>query len=219
MNLELRQLRYFIAVAEEKHFGRAALRLHMTQPPLSQTIQGLEQLLGVALFVRTKRSVTLTPAGIARLPEAQRLVQQAAALPDLAQRAASGSAGLLTLSFISTADYSILPPLLLRFRERYPQVRIDLREATTDVQLDDLLLGKIDAGLLLPPLPDKTRTQLDYLPLLSEPLLAAIPENWLPGKSRSRGNHRINSALSLKALAELPLIIFPRRISTVFPDT
>lgn len=219
MNLELRQLRYFIAVAEEKHFGRAALRLHMTQPPLSQTIQGLEQMLGAALFVRTKRSVTLTPAGLALLPEALRLVQQAAALPELAQRAAGGSAGLLTLSFISTADYSILPPLLLRFRERYPQVRIDLREATTDVQLDDLLLGKIDAGLLLPPLPDKTRTQLDYLPLLSEPLLAAIPENWLPGKTRSRGNHRINEALSLKALAELPLIIFPRRISPAFHDT
>jgi DNA-binding transcriptional LysR family regulator len=219
MNLELRQLRYFIAVAEEKHFGRAALRLHMTQPPLSQTIQGLELLLGAALFVRTKRSVTLTPAGIALLPEAQRLVQQAAALPDLAQRAASGSAGLLTLSFISTADYSILPPLLLRFRERFPQVRIDLREATTDVQLDDLLLGKIDAGLLLPPLPDKTRTQLDYLPLLSEPLLAAIPENWLPGKDRGRADHRLNAALSLKTLAELPLIIFPRRISPAFHDT
>jgi DNA-binding transcriptional LysR family regulator len=217
MNLELRQLRYFIAVAEEKHFGRAALRLHMTQPPLSQTIQGLEQLLGTPLFVRTKRSVALTPAGIALLPEAQRLLQQAAALPDLARRAASGNAGLLTLSFISTADYSILPPLLLRFRERYPQVRIDLREATTDVQLDDLVLGKIDAGLLLPPFPDKTRAQLDYLPLLSEPLLAAIPQGWLTGKNRS--GHRAGSALSLKALSDLPLIIFPRRISPAFHDT
>jgi DNA-binding transcriptional LysR family regulator len=217
MNLELRQLRYFIAVAEEKHFGRAALRLHMTQPPLSQTIQGLEQLLGTPLFVRTKRSVALTPAGIALLPEAQRLLQQAAALPDLARRAASGNAGLLTLSFISTADYSILPPLLLRFRERYPQVRIDLREATTDVQLDDLVLGKIDAGLLLPPFPDKTRAQLDYLPLLSEPLLAAIPQGWLPGKTRS--SHRAGGALSLKALSDLPLIIFPRRISPAFHDT
>jgi DNA-binding transcriptional LysR family regulator len=217
MNLELRQLRYFIAVAEEKHFGRAALRLHMTQPPLSQTIQGLEQLLGTPLFVRTKRSVALTPAGIALLPEAQRLLQQAAALPDLARRAASGNAGLLTLSFISTADYSILPPLLLRFRERYPQVRIDLREATTDVQLDDLVLGKIDAGLLLPPFPDKTRAQLDYLPLLSEPLLAAIPQGWLPGKTR--GGRRAGGALSLKALSDLPLIIFPRRISPAFHDT
>jgi DNA-binding transcriptional LysR family regulator len=223
MNIELRQLRYFIAVAEEKHFGRAALRLHMTQPPLSQTIQGLEQMLGTTLFARTKRSVALTPAGMALLPEAQRIVQQAAALPELAQRAASGSAGLLSLSFISTADYSILPPLLLRFRERFPQVRIDLREATTDIQLDELMLDKIDAGLLLPPLPDKIRTELDYLPLLSEPLLAAIPSGWRPehaSASKSvRGKGKADDGVSLKALAELPLIIFPRRISPAFHDT
>ena len=213
MNLELRQLRYFVAVAEEKHFGRAAIRLHMTQPPLSQTIQALEQMLGTALFVRTKRSVALTPAGIALLPEAQRILQQAAALPDLARRAASGSSGLLSLSFISTADYSILPPLLQRFRAHYPEVRIDLREATTDIQLDDLILGKIDAGLLLPPLPDKTRALLDYLPVLSEPLLAAVPKG-SPALSGKAG-----SAVALRTLADLPLIIFPRRISPAFHDT
>jgi DNA-binding transcriptional LysR family regulator len=226
-NIELRQLRYFIAVAEEKHFGRAALRLHMTQPPLSQTIQGLEQMLGTPLFARTKRSVALTPAGMALLPEAQRIVQQAAALPELAQRAASGSAGVLSLSFISTADYSILPPLLLRFRERFPQVRIDLREATTDIQLDELMLDKIDAGLLLPPLPDKIKAQLDYLPLLSEPLLAAIPSGWRPehaGISKNtsknaRGKDKAGNTVSLKVLGELPLIIFPRRISPAFHDT
>jgi DNA-binding transcriptional LysR family regulator len=218
MNLELRQLRYFVAVAEEKHFGRAAVRLHMTQPPLSQTIQALEQMLGTALFARTKRSVALTPAGVALLPEAQRILQQAAALPDLAQRAASGGSGLLSLSFISTADYSILPPLLQRFRAHYPQVRIDLREATTDVQLDDLILGKIDAGLLLPPLPDKSRQLLDYLPVLSEPLLAAVPSGSpaLGGKGDKSGK---NGALSLRALADLPLIVFPRRISPAFHDT
>src|SRR5450830_382283 len=173
--LELRQLRYFVAVAEEKHFGRAAERLHMTQPPLSQTIQALEELLGTPLFARTKRSVSLTPAGLALLPEAQRLLLQAAALPDLARRAASGASGVLSLSFISSADYSILPPLLQRFRAHYPQVRIELREATTDIQLDDLTQGKIDAGVLLPPLPDKVGQILDYLPLLSEPLIAALP--------------------------------------------
>lgn len=86
--LELRQLRYFAAVAEEMHFGRAAARLHMTQPPLSQTIAALEELLGTPLFQRTKRSVALTAAGAALLPEAQRLLQQAAALPDLVRRAA-----------------------------------------------------------------------------------------------------------------------------------
>lgn len=220
MNLELRQLRYFIAVAEEKHFGRAALRLHMTQPPLSQAIQGLEQALGTALFARTKRSVALTPAGEALLPEAQRILQQAAALPELALRAAGGSAGVLSLSFISTADYSILPPLLLRFRERFPQVRIELREATTDIQFDELMLDKIDAGLLLPPLPDKIKPQLDYLPLLSEPLLAAIPGGWRPdGQPVKKANANAGGTISLKALAELPLIIFPRRISPAFHDT
>ncbi|MFL9926240.1 LysR substrate-binding domain-containing protein [Herbaspirillum lusitanum] len=207
--LELRQLRYFVAVAEEKHFGRAAQRLHMTQPPLSQTIQALEEMLGTPLFARTKRSVSLTPAGLALLPEAQRILQQAAALPDLARRAASGTSGLLSLSFISTADYSILPPLLQRFRARYPQVQIDLREATTDIQLEDLTQGKIDAGLLLPPLPDKALATLDYRPVLSEPLIAALPAGAVRG----------NAPVALKSLKELPLIIFPRRISPAFHDT
>jgi len=207
--LELRQLRYFVAVAEEKHFGRAALRLHMTQPPLSQAIAALEDMLGTPLFLRTKRSVALTPAGTALLPEAQRILQQASALPDLARRAASGASGLLSLSFISTADYSILPPLLQRFRERFPQVQIELREATTDIQLDDLMQGKIDAGLLLPPLPDKAGQVLDYRPLLSEPLVAALPA----GTVRARG------AVSLASLRALPLIIFPRRIAPAFHDT
>ena len=107
MNIELRQLRHFVTVAEEMHFGRAAQRLHMTQPPLSQSIQALEALLGVQLFRRTSRSVALTPAGIALLPEAQRILQQTAALPDLMRRAASGASGRLSLAFVSTADYSV----------------------------------------------------------------------------------------------------------------
>ncbi len=207
--LELRQLRYFAAVAEEKHFGRAAARLHMTQPPLSQTIAALEEMLGTPLFLRTKRSVALTAAGAALLPEAQRILQQAAALPDLARRAASGASGLLSLSFISSADYSILPPLLQRFRARYPQVQIELREATTDIQLEDLMQGKIDAGLLLPPLPEKAAALLDVRPVLSEPLIAALPE----------GTVKKPGPVSLKSLRELPLIIFPRRISPAFHDT
>jgi DNA-binding transcriptional LysR family regulator len=214
MSLDLRQLRYFVAVAEEQHFGRAAIRLHMTQPPLSQTIQALEQSLGTALFTRTKRHVALTPAGIALLPEAQHILLQAAALPLLAQRAASGNAGRLSLSFISSADYSILPPLLQRFRAHYPAVRIDLREATTDVQLEDLRLEKIDAGLLLQPLPDKAAALFDYLPLLSEPLLAAVPKD-----SPYNAVLAAKGPVSLRTLAELPLIIFPRDISPAFHDT
>ena len=210
MNIELRQLRYFIAVAEESHFGRAAMRLHMTQPPLSQTIQSLEAALGTPLFIRTKRSVTLTPAGAALLPEARRILQQAGALPDLARRAASGQSGLLSLSFVSTADYSVLPPLLREFRERYPQVQIDLREATTDVQLEDLMQGRIDAGLLIPPLSDKAKVELNYMTVLLEPLVLAAPLELktLRGKS----------PVALKAVADMPLIIFPRRIAPAFHD-
>jgi DNA-binding transcriptional LysR family regulator len=210
MNVELRQLRYFIAVAEECHFGRAAMRLHMTQPPLSQTIQALETALGTPLFMRTKRSVSLTPAGMALLPEARRILQQASALPDLARRAASGEAGLLSLSFVSSADYSVLPPLLREFRERFPQVQIELREATTDVQLEDLMQGRIDAGLLIPPLHDKAKAELDYMTVLSEPLILAAPEGTTALRTRE--------AVSLKAVADMPLIIFPRRIAPAFHD-
>lgn len=210
MNIELRQLRHFVMVAEEMHFGRAAQRLHMTQPPLSQSIQALEALLGVQLFRRTSRSVALTPAGIALLPEAQRILQQTAALPDLMRRAASGASGRLSLAFVSTADYSVLPHFLREFREAYPQVEIDLREATTDVQLDELTQGRIDVGLLIPPLPDKARLQLDYLPVLSEPLILAVPK----GLNAVRGKQTV----ALQAVAELPLIIFPRRIAPAFHD-
>ncbi|MBF8178438.1 LysR family transcriptional regulator [Herminiimonas sp. KBW02] len=210
MNIELRQLRHFVTVAEEMHFGRAAQRLHMTQPPLSQSIQALEALLGVQLFRRTSRSVALTPAGIALLPEAQRILQQTAALPDLMRRAASGASGRLSLAFVSTADYSVLPHFLREFREAYPQVEIDLREATTDVQLDELTQGRIDVGLLIPPLPDKARLQLDYLPVLSEPLILAVPK----GLNAVRGKQTV----ALQAVAELPLIIFPRRIAPAFHD-
>jgi DNA-binding transcriptional LysR family regulator len=210
MSIELRQLRYFVAVAEENHFGRAAVRLHMTQPPLSQTIQSLEAELGTPLFARTRRSVALTAAGIALLPEARRILQQAAAMPELAKRAASGESGLLSLSFVSTADYSVLPPLLREFRERYPQVQIDLREATTDVQLEDLAQGRIDAGLLIPPLPDKVKGAFGYMTVLSEPLILAAPRgmNGLRGKS----------SVPLKAVGDAPLIIFPRRIAPSFHD-
>ena len=208
MNIDLRQLRHFIAVAEELHFGRAAARLHMTQPPLSQSIQALEAALGCDLFYRTRRTVQLTAAGQALLPEAQRLLQQASALPTLVRRAALGESGRLTLAFVSTADYSVLPTLLREFRAAYQQVQIELREATTDIQLEDLAQGRIDAGLLIPPLPERLKEELDYVPLLTEPLVAALPQAAAKGKG----------ALRLRSLNELPLIIFPREIAPALHD-
>lgn len=210
MNLELRQLRYFVAVAEEMHFGRAAARLHMTQPPLSQAIQGLEAMLGVQLFARTQRSVALTAAGIALLPEARRLLDQARELPTLVQRAAAGESGNLRLAFVSTADYSILPPALREFRTSHPLVQLELREATSDLQIEELLEGRIDAGLLIAPLPERARKELDYLPLLQEPLVLAAP----------RSLHGITGrqAVDLRKLEPLPLIIFPRKIAPTLHD-
>lgn len=210
MHIELRQLRYFLTVAEELHFGRAAKRLHMTQPPLSQAIQGLEELLGARLFERNRRGVALTPAGDALLPEARRLLDQAQELPAIVQRAAAGEAGRLSLAFVSSADYSVLPPFLRAYRAAYPHVQIRLQEATSDLQLDELLHGRIDAGLLIPPLPEKAKAELEYLPVLSEPLILAAPADLagLPAEG----------AVDLAALPPLPLIVFPRAISPGLHD-
>ena len=207
MNLELRQLRYFVAVAEELHFGRAAERLHMTQPPLSQAIQGLEELLGAALFVRNRRAVALSPAGEALLPEARRMLGQAGELPELVRRAASGEAGRLALAFVSSADYSVLPPFLRRYRAQYFQVQITLQEATSDRQVDDLLHARVDAGLLIPPLPEKARLALDYLKVLEEPLILAAPAGLVP-----------EGPVWLKDVPAAPLIIFPRQIAPALHD-
>ncbi len=209
--IELRQLRYFVTVAEELHFGRAAARLHMTQPPLSQAIAALEDLLGAPLFARNRRSVALAPAGSALLPEARRLLAEAAGLPDLARRAAGGEAGRLSLAFITSADYSILPPLLRRYSERHPAVHLTLQEATSDVQVEELLRGgRIDAGFLIPPLPDKALVELDYMKALEEPLILCAPGGLaLP---------RDGGPVRLQDLPHLPLIIFPREVSPALHD-
>ena len=202
MNLELRQLRYFTTVAEELHFGRAAARLHMTQPPLSQAIAALEDGLGAPLFLRTRRQVALTPAGAALLPEARRLLEQASGIPELVRRAAAGESGRLALSFVTPADYSVLPPLLRDYSAAFPKVELVLQEATSDVQVDGLLHGRIDAGLLIPPLPDKARDLLDYASVLEEPLVLCAPGGVLPDDGKP---------IDLRALPALPLIIFPRK--------
>src|SRR3954471_3785803 len=147
--IELRLWRQFAAVAEELHFGRAARSLHMTQPPLTQAIAQLERLLGVRLFERTKRSVELTAAGTALLPQARELLARAQALPAQARAAAGGSIGRLRIAFVSTVGFALLPQWLRAFRARHPQVQMELIEATGDVQVEAFARGDIDAGFML----------------------------------------------------------------------
>jgi DNA-binding transcriptional LysR family regulator len=231
MNPELRQLRYFVTVAEELHFGRAAARLHMTQPPLSQAIAALEDGLQAPLFLRNRRAVQLTPAGSALLPEARRILAEAAALPELVRRAAAGEAGRLSLAFVTSADYSVLPPFLRRYSDRYPGVHLSLQEATSDVQVEELLAGRIDAGLLIPPLPDKALAELDYMKVLHEPLILCAPAGLAASRAGARaGRMRAGTrtraretagpgeAVRLQDLPHLPLIIFPREISPALHD-
>ena len=152
--LDLRRLRYFVAVAEALHFGRAAARLHMSQPPLSRQIQQLEREIGVLLFRRSKRRVELTDAGAYLLDQAREMLADAETLAVRTRRVESGETGRLTLGFISTVDYSILPGLLSAYRAAHPGVTLELRELTSDVQLRELHEGRIDAGMMLAPVDD-----------------------------------------------------------------
>jgi DNA-binding transcriptional LysR family regulator len=131
-------------------------------------------------------------------------------LPELARRAAAGEAGRLALAFVTSCDYSVLPPFLRRYSERYPDVHLSLLEATSDLQAEELLRGRIDAGLLIPPLPDKAQGELDYLKVLEEPLILCAPADLaLPPD---------NAAVRLQDLPRMPLIIFPREISPALHD-
>lgn len=212
--MDLRQLRYFITVAEELHFGRAAARLNMTQPPLSQTILALEEEIGVELFTRTKRSVALTPAGTQWLDHVRKVLDEAGALPGIARQLARGTMGSLKLAFVSTADYSLLPALLGRYKTGYPGVQIALQEATSDVQVEALLNGDIHAGLIIPPSQASLHASLAYLPLLQEELVAAVPEEWVA----SGRLDLCGGALDIKGALPEPLIIFPRRSAPAFHD-
>ena len=147
----LRHLRYFVAVAEELHFGRAAARLHMAQPPLSQRIRGLERELGVRLFDRTSRRVELTPAGRLLLDEARGLLARADALTATMERLRGGELGELRAGVPPEIGASVLAELLTSFRAAGPDVRLELREATTGEQLEGLAAGELDVGVVRHP--------------------------------------------------------------------
>ncbi|MFG1922572.1 LysR substrate-binding domain-containing protein [Cryptosporangium sp. NPDC048952] len=172
MTYTLEQLRGFVAVAEELHFGRAAARLRMTQPPLSRQIQKLEVAVGVRLFDRDNRRVLLTPAGEAFLGEARRILTLVESAPDLAQRVSSGSRGVLRLGFTAASTFGILGSLLNDLERHLPEVRIDLFEMVTREQLAALAAGDLDLGLARPPFDAEL---FDSRELHREALLLAVP--------------------------------------------
>jgi DNA-binding transcriptional LysR family regulator len=172
--MELRHLRYFMAVAEELNFSRAAERLHIAQPPLSQQIRDLEMEMGVTLFDRTKRRVELTAAGRVFVEKIQQVFGQIEQAVEAAQRASRGEIGCLSLGFNSSATYSVLPTLLNAFRERCPEVILDLHELTTQQQLIHLQQQQIDACILYLPI---DLEELEVISVLQEGMAIAIPSS------------------------------------------
>ncbi len=170
----LEQLVSFVAVAEELHYGRAAERLSMTQPPLSRRIQLLERELGVELFDRTHRTVRLTPAGRVFLADARKILHLSQEATLYVRRARQGDVGVVTLGFTATTAYSYLERILAAANTELPHVDLVLREMVTSAQVEELLAGGIDLGMIRPPV---TGSDIVTMPLWREPLLAALPKS------------------------------------------
>ncbi|HEY5856800.1 MAG TPA: LysR substrate-binding domain-containing protein [Aldersonia sp.] len=169
----LARLTCFIAVAEELHFGRAAERLHMTQPPLSRQIQQLESELGVQLVDRSSRSVSLTAAGAAFLPDARRIVNLSESAVLSVRRVPAGELGTVVVGFTGASAHAVLPRLLTGAREKIADVKLVLREMVTSQQIEALTNGELDLGLIRPIL---TRPGISTRPIHHERLIAALPE-------------------------------------------
>lgn len=202
--IDIRQLRYFQAVAEELHFGRAAARLSIAQPALSRQIQQIEESLGTPLLRRTQRRVELLPAG-ALLLERSRAIQQelARAIADT-RRTGTGELGRLSLGFIHSSTYGLLPSIVGRFRQLHPGIELELHELPITAQHTALLRGTIDIGLLrvqtAPP-------ELEVLPVMPDPFLLALPKRHaLAGRSR----------VHIRSVADDPFVMFSRAESPLF---
>lgn len=207
--MEHRHLRYFIALAESLHFGRAADRLHLTQPALSKQIASLEKELGVQLLIRTKRSVTLTPAGQIFLHQAQQLLAQTEMAIQITQRTARGEIGQLSLGFTKTATHTLLPQWIRRFRQGYPEVQISMLELSTEAQVNALNEGRIDLAFLHPPIDERG---LQVQPIFEEEFGAILPVD------HPLLDHADRGSLPIGALADYPLIIHPRHEGPILYD-
>lgn len=194
--MELRQVRYFLAVAEELNFGRAAVRLQIAQPPLSRQIRQLEEELGVQLFYRTKRRVELTEAGQAFLKETRQILAQVEQSVQVVQRASRGEIGRLIVGFEGSSTYDVIPISLKVYRQRFPEVELVVYAMTTEEQIQALLEGRIGLGFVVSPLNDK-RLVIEII--LREPLILAIPESH-PLAARSE--------VWVRELASEPFIMF-----------
>lgn len=207
--MELRQLRYFLAVAEELHFGRAAERLGIGQPPLSQQIQRFEQQLGVQLFERSRRGVTLTRVGEMLLPEAREICSRAERAIMLVERVSRGESGQLSLGFVGSATLSVLPEIIRRFRERLPDVELLLQELTSREQVAALHDGRIEVGLARAPAPPDA-IGIASMTVLRERLVLALPESL---------GQNLPPVVSLAAVADAPFILSPRTLGPGFYDS
>ena len=204
--LEIRHLRYFFAVAQELHFGRAARRLGIAQPPLSQQIAALEKLLGATLFNRSSRHVQLTAAGSALRDEASKILALRERLQSVVAAAASGQSGILSVGFSASASLGLLPPLFREFRRRFPDVQLFFREGTTDDHLSAVDAGVIDLAVIRGPV---TRPRLRVETLCREAVMLALPTN-----------HPLSSHETVEwtALAEYDFVMFPRPAAPALYD-
>ncbi len=205
--MELRQIRYFVAVAEELHFRRAAARLHISQPPLTRQIAALEAELGCRLLERTRRRVELTPAGEAFLRQVRVTLGELDAAVATARAIGTGQAGVLRIGFVGSALSSIVPATVQRFRRARPDVDVVLRERSTVQALRALASGELDVGLVRPPIDPDPALRAEVV--MRERTIAAIP-----------AGHELAELerIPLRRLAEQPLVLFPRRQAPGFHD-
>ncbi len=203
MHIELRHLRSFLAVAEELHFGRAAERLEVAQPPLSQQIRRLETELGVELFDRTGRPIRLTAAGEAFLEEAQLALRHAARATQRSRRAAGGQLGRLSVGATFWALTAVVPSVLRAFRARTPRVALELSTSAPTHLVDGLQKEQLDVGFVAFAEWSGGRPTLSAEPLLEEPMMAIVPED-----------HRFakRAAIRLEELAHEPFVTFSRAV-------
>ena len=196
--MDLRQLRYFVAVAEELSFSRAARKVHLSQPPLSRQVARLEQELGVQLLHRTTHEVSLSEAGTAFLAEARQLLALSVRAGEAARRASRGETGLIRVGFIGSALYSFLPALLRAYRQAYPDVQLALTQLTIAQQAEALRDRAIDVGVIRQAIVDDA---LVMRCVVKEPFVVAMPLDH-PFAGRQK--------VALRSLAREPFVIFNR---------